>query len=197
MAIENWRATVESWVRRQRAEDLLNVDIFFDAIPVHGDRRLGESIWEHAYACGHAARDFQNLLIETTRQRRSSFTLFGNFRADDRGRIDLKRHGLMPIFAAARVLSIKHNVRARSTAERLRGVGARGAAAPEILEGISDAHRTILATMIEQQLMDTEAGEPLSGRVAPDRLSKAGRAQLKEALRAADAALELVGEGRI
>ena len=54
------------------------------------------------------------------------FTLFGGFRVEGDGRIDLKRHGLMPIFTAARVLSIRHDVRARSTIERLRGVAARG-----------------------------------------------------------------------
>ena len=193
----NWRATVDAWVRRQRPEDLLNVDIFFDALPVHGDRQLGEAIWEHAYARGHAARDFQNLLIETARQRASAFTLFGNFRTDEKGRIDLKRHGLMPIFTAARVLSIRHNVRARSTAERLRGVAASGAASSETVESILDAQRTILATLIAQQLVDTEAGVPLSGRAAPDRLSKSEREQLRAALVAVDAAVELVAEGRV
>src|SRR5262245_47504156 len=127
----DWRATVDAWVRRQRPEDLLNVDIFFDAVPVYGTPALGEAIWEHAYARGHAARDFQNLLTEAARLRGSAFTLLGKFRTDAQGRIDLKRHGLMPIFTAARVLSIKHDVRARSTAERLRGVAAKGGTSPD------------------------------------------------------------------
>jgi DNA polymerase-3 subunit epsilon/CBS domain-containing protein len=196
-SVADWRATIDAWVRRQRPEDLLNVDIFFDAVPVHGDARLGETIWEHAYARGHAARDFQNLLIEIARQRGSAFSLFGKFRTDEKGRSDLKRHGLMPIFTAARVLSIKHDVRARSTADRLRGVAAKGAAAPETVETILDAQRTILSAVISQQLADTEAGVPLSPRVGPDRLSKAERARLKRALGAVDAAVDLVSEGRI
>jgi CBS domain-containing protein len=196
-SVADWRATVDAWVRRQRPQDLLNVDIFFDAVPVHGDARLGEAIWEHAYARGHAARDFQNLLIETARQRGSAFTLFGKFRTDDKGRIDLKRHGLMPIFTAARVLSIEHDVRARSTAERLRGVAAKGAAAPETVDAIMNAQRAILAAVIAQQLVDTEAGVPLSARVAPDRLGKAERVQLKAALGAVASAVDLVAEGRI
>jgi DNA polymerase-3 subunit epsilon/CBS domain-containing protein len=193
----DWRATVDAWVRRQRPEDLLNVDIFFDAVPVHGDARLGDTIWEHAYTRGHAARDFQNLLIEIARRRGSAFTLFGKFRTDEKGRIDLKRHGLMPIFTAARVLSIKHDVRARSSAERLRGVATKGAAAHETVDVTLDAQRTILAAVIAQQLVDTEAGVPLSPRVAPDRLGKTERAQLKAALGAAGAAVDLVSEGRI
>jgi CBS domain-containing protein len=164
---------------------------------VHGAASLGEAIWDHAYARGHAARDFQNLLIETARQRGRAFTLLGGFRTDERGRIDLKRHGLMPIFTAARVLSIRHDVRARSTAERLRGAAAKGVGTAEGMEAILDAQRVLLAAVIAQQLVDTEAGVPLSPRVVPERLDKAGRAQLKAALVAVDEAVDLVAEGRV
>jgi len=51
--------------------------------------------------------------------------------------------------------------------------------------------------VLSQQLVDTEAGIPLSTRVAPDRLDKAHRERLKTALRNVDAALDLVSEGRI
>jgi DNA polymerase-3 subunit epsilon/CBS domain-containing protein len=193
----DWRATVDAWVRRQRPEDLLNVDIFFDAVPVHGDAGLGESIWEHAYQRAHAARDFQNLLIEVARQRGRPFTLFGKFRTDEKGRIDLKAYGLMPIFTAARVLSIKHDVRARSSAERLRGAAGKGAGTAEGMEAILEAQRVILGEVIAQQLVDTAAGVPLSPRVAVERLDKAARARLKGALAAVDAAVELVAEGRV
>lgn len=193
----DWRATIDAWVRCQRPEDLLNVDIFFDAVPVHGEATLGEAIWAHAYDHGHAARDFQNVLIEVARQRGRAFTLLGGFRTDKKGRIDLKRHGLMPIFTAARVLSIRHNVRAHSTAERLRGVAEKGAGSLEVVDVILEAHRTILATVIAQQLVDMEAGVPLSPRVVPERLDKPAKGRLKAALAAVDEAVGLVAEGRV
>jgi hypothetical protein len=65
------------------------------------------------------------------------------------------------------------------------------------VEAIVEAQRTLLATVIGQQLVDTEVGVPLSTRVAVDRLSKAQRARLKTALRAVDGVLELVSEGRV
>ena len=40
-SVADWHATIDDWVRRQRPADLLNVDIFFDAVPVHGECRLG------------------------------------------------------------------------------------------------------------------------------------------------------------
>ncbi len=196
-SVADWQATIDGWVRRQRPQDLLNVDIFFDALPVHGTTALAETVWSHAYARGHAARDFQNLLIEVTRRRGRAFTLLGGFRVDEKGRIDLKMHGLMPIFTSARVLSIRHDVRARSTTDRLEGIAARGIGSPEAIQSILDAHRVILGMVIGQQLLDTEAGVPPSVRVDPARLAKAQKAELKQALKAVDEAIGLVSEGRL
>ena len=195
-SVSDWRATIDGWVQRQRPADLLNVDIFFDAVPVHGDMRLGEEIWNHAYDRGHGARDFQNLLIELARQRGRPFTLFGGFRTDE-GRIDLKKFGLMPMFTAARVLSIRHDVRARSTVDRIDGAAAKGVGSPAAIQTILDAHRLMLGAVIAQQLVDTEAGVPLSPRVEIKRLDKGQKADLKDALSAVDEAIGLVAEGRL
>jgi CBS domain-containing protein len=192
-----WRATIESWVRRQRPEDLLDVDIFFDALPVHGTASLAHELWSYAYTCGHGARDFQNVLIETARRQAGAFTMLGNFKLNERKRIDLKRHGLMPIFTSARVLSIRHDVRARSSRERLQGIAARGIAPQNLIEAIIDAHRVILDAVLSQQIADTEAGIPASAHVAPERLDKTQKVKLKDALLAVEDAVGLASEGRI
>ena len=196
-SVAGWRDTIEGWVRRQRPQDLLNVDIFFDAMPVHGEAALAESIWDYAYECGHAARDFQNVLIETARQGSSALTMLGNFKLNERGRIDLKKFGLMPIFTSARVLSIRHDVRTRSTRERLDGVTAKGVGTPELMQSINDAHRLILGAVIAQQLVDSETGVPPSPHVAPERLDKTDKAELKNALLAVEEAVGLASEGRL
>ncbi|MCL4767514.1 MAG: CBS domain-containing protein [Hyphomicrobiaceae bacterium] len=196
MSLADWMATIDGWVRRQRPEDLLNIDIFYDGIAAHGEAALGETVWNHAYDRGHRAPDFLKLLTEVARQRSPAFTLFGNIRIDEKGRIDLKKAGLMPIFTSARVLSIRHDVRARSTPDRLEGVAARGIGSEQEIGEIVDAHRTILGAMLSQQLADAEEGAPLSPRVNPDRLGKAGKRQLGKALGKVDAVIDLVGEGR-
>ena len=43
--MEAWRARVEGWIRSPRPENLLNVDIFFDAMPVHGTPSLGHALF--------------------------------------------------------------------------------------------------------------------------------------------------------
>jgi DNA polymerase-3 subunit epsilon/CBS domain-containing protein len=196
-SVGDWRATIDKWMTGERASHLLNVDIFFDAVSVHGQATLADTVWGHAYDRAHRAIDFQNLLIEAARERASPFSFLGRFKVDEKGRIDLKRYGLMPLFTAARVLSIRHDVRARSSTDRLRGAAAKGVAPWGTVETVIEAQRTLLASVLSQQLVDTEAGVPLSTRVAPDRLDKAHKGRLKAALRNVDSALDLVAEGRI
>jgi DNA polymerase-3 subunit epsilon/CBS domain-containing protein len=196
-SVADWHATIDKWMTGERDAHLLNVDIFFDAVPVYGQSGLADAVWTHAYDRAHAALDFQNLLIEKARERESPFSFLGRFKVDDRGRIDLKKYGLMPVFTAARVLSIRHDVRARSSTDRLRGAAGKGAVPLGVVESVIEAQRTLLASVLSQQLVDTEAGVPLSTQVAPDRLDKAHKERLRTALKNVDAALELVGEGRV
>ena len=141
MSVARWKTTIDGWVRRQRPQDLLNVDIFFDGVPVHGTLALGEAIWNYAYDAGRQSPAFVKLLSELARDWRAPLTLFGNIRSDIKGRTDLKKGGLLPLVTAARALSIRHDVRARSTVERFQGVAAAGVGSPQDTESIIEAHR--------------------------------------------------------
>jgi DNA polymerase-3 subunit epsilon/CBS domain-containing protein len=196
MSLERWKATIDGWVRRQRPKDLLNVDIFFDGVPVHGDVVLGEAIWNYAFDAGRGNALFLKLLSELARDWRPPLTLFGKIRTEAGGRTDLKIGGLMPLFTAARVLAIRHDVRARPTPERYRGVAAAGVGSPADIEALIAAHRLLIGTMLDQQLVDAEAGVPLSPRVEIGRLAKEQRDELKAALDSVKLAIDLVGEGR-
>ncbi len=196
MSRARWIETIDRWVQRQRPEDLLNIDIFFDAVPVHGDVDLAEDILAHAYDVGRRTHSFIKLLSESARGARAPLTIFRKLKTDANGRVDLKMHGLFPLVAGARVLAIKHGIRARATSERLLGLidlhlvdAGEGAT-------LIDAHRSILTAMLQQQLMDGEQGIALSSRVAPEKLSERSRAEVTRAVTAVSMMNDLVSEGR-
>lgn len=194
-SLEDWKATVESWIVKQRPEDLLNVDIFYDGLPVHGDRALGESLWAYAYEKGGEAPTFQRALSETLRGWHSPLGLFGGLKTDSEGRIDLKWHGLLPLTTAARVLSIKGRQPARSTPARFAAAADR--ASPDQIEGLRDAHRTILSAILRQQIADGAAGIAPSSKVDPKILPKGEREALQAAIRRIPGAIDLIREGMI
>lgn len=193
---EGWEALISSWVRRQKPQDLLNVDIFFDAVPVHGDTALADAIMAHAFRMAKSSPDFLMMLTELARQWRSPVTLMGGFQKVD-GRVDLKKAGLMPIFTGARVLALRHGVEARSTADRLRGVLHRGIGSSATMDVLHGAHEALLGAVLQQQVIDGQRGIQLSPKVDVDRLDKVERRELKQAVQAVREMIDLVSEGRL
>jgi DNA polymerase-3 subunit epsilon/CBS domain-containing protein len=91
-SVATWRTRIEQWIGRSRPDDLLNVDIFFDLRPVHGDGALRrQSLARHAWAAARRAPAFLRLLAGRQSRWRPADRLPWGLRAES-GRIDLKRH---------------------------------------------------------------------------------------------------------
>ncbi|MBP7063766.1 DUF294 nucleotidyltransferase-like domain-containing protein [Ferrovibrio sp.] len=177
-----WRARVVEWVRRHSAEALLNVDIFFDLQPIHGERRLGEQLRSEALAAARASPLFLRLLAEQAAQIHPAIGLFGRL-VEKEGLVDLKLGGLLPLVSAARCMALKLGLPATATQARLRGAAELGHISTEDLEGLLKAHELILGLLLRQQLADLAAGRKPGSRLPVAAISKADRARLKAALR--------------
>jgi CBS domain-containing protein len=178
-----WAERVSDWVGRSRPDDLLNVDIFYDFAPVHGDFALAAALFDLAYALGSRNPVFAKLLGERIAVGAGPFTLLGGFRTEG-GRLDLKMHGLFPIVAFARALAIRHGVTERSTKARLSGLIAKGLGSTGDIERLIAAHGTIIKAMLAQQSRDLLAGIPVSSKVEVGAMSRAEQTDLKTALKA-------------
>lgn len=188
-SLDTWRARIADWVGKSRPEDLLNVDIFFDMIPVHGDVDLGQRLFEMACATGAGSPAFAKLLVDGLAAA-DPFTLLGGLKLED-GRLDLKALGLFPIVRLARSLAIRHGFALHSTTERLQALAARGKGSAD-LEALDRAHAVLLAALLHQQALDIEAGLPPGNRLDPRALGKEQLERLKQALRQVRVAPDLV-----
>lgn len=193
---EAWHRRVAGWIGRQRPEDLLNADIFFDAAAVTSDARLGNELMAHARLQAHGKRDFMMMLTEIARRWQAPIGMFGAFQKVG-GRVDLKKGGLFPIVSAARVLALRHGVEGASTEDRLRRLLQAGVGTPEKIDRILQAHETLLRAVLRQQVEDGQRGIALSPRVDVDAMTKSERAALKTAISAVAEIIDLVAEGRI
>jgi DNA polymerase-3 subunit epsilon/CBS domain-containing protein len=193
MSLADWQGNVRRWIGRSRPEDLLNTDIFFDAVTVHGPATLGEKVRDEAIEIASRAGNFLQLMAVNAARLDVPLGWFGRFQLEN-GRMDLKRGGIMPIFSAARVLALRHGVRARSTPERLAAVRGHGDAEPALVDRLIEAHRVLLGAILGQQLRDLEAGIKPSNRVAPGELAADGRDRLRWALEQVRAVPNLLGD---
>ena len=193
MSLADWRLTIEGWLRRSRPEDLMSTDIFFDAVAVHGQLALGESLRDEALEAAGRAGGFLKLMAVNAAAVAVPLGWLGRFKLEDR-RMDLKKGGIMPIFSAARVLALQHGVKARSTPQRLACVRGMGDADPALVDRLSEAHRILLGAILEQQLNDLELGIQPSNKVAPNEVSAAERDRLRWALEQVGLVANVLGD---
>jgi DNA polymerase-3 subunit epsilon/CBS domain-containing protein len=181
MDLTGWRRRIEIWIGKSRPEDLLNCDIFFDALPVYGARDLAEGLIAEALAAARGSRIFLKAMSMKASEFQVQLNWLGRPRLEN-GRIDLKKGGLMPIFSAARVAALTHGITQRSTPERLEALRELDVVDAALIGRLIEAHRILLGAILGQQLRDLPAGIALSNRVAPGEVSAYDRQQLTWAL---------------
>lgn len=184
-SLETWSRRISHWVGRSEPQDLLNVDIFFDFRPVHGDQALGQRLFEHSFDIAHGYRPFAKLLGDRLGEMGSAFGVFGRLRAEE-GRLDLKRYGLFPIVAFARALAIRHDLRHHRTERRLEALLAMEIGDEAALTELLDGHGFLVSLLLAQQARDLNEGVRVSNRVALDTLAPSELARLKMVLRSVE-----------
>ena len=156
--IEDWNKRVSHWINRGRSEDLLNVDIFFDAMPVAGNFALAQRLHREAVALASTSHPFINLLTQSVKSVTPQFSMFGGRLTLTEGRVDLKRNGLLPLVSFARTLALRIGSTARSTQQRIRETMLTGRLPESDAERLIEIHKLLLTIVLKQQLRDSEEG---------------------------------------
>jgi DNA polymerase-3 subunit epsilon/CBS domain-containing protein len=191
---QEWRHIVSGWMSRTAPEDVMNADIFFDFCAVHGDLRLADDLRQDAITAASQSESFLKLLSLAAAQINLPLGWFGKFRTDERGRMDLKRGGIMPVFTAARVAALRHGVFERSSLARLSALRGKPDVPQRAIEALAEAHGLLMGAILHQQLDDIAAGTPPSNLVDPKALSALQRDKLKWALEQVPLVRDLLGD---
>ena len=189
----DWRKQVASWLAKANPQDIMNADIFFDAVPVHGDRSLADDLMQSALSVAAHTTSFTQLMSVHAAHAEGLIGWFGRLATDEDGRMDLKKDGILPIFATARVLALRHGLAQRSTLFRLEALRGRKDVPGRQLDCVLEAHEVLLGAILRQQLADIAQGVPPSNRVDPSACPKLERDRLKWALEQLPSVRDLLG----
>lgn len=176
-----WAERVSEWVNQPRPENLLNVDIFYDQIPVHGTSRLAIDLFNKAYAAGSSNPVFAKMLGAQLESLSNPFGMFGRIRAEN-NKLDLKLHVLFPVVAAARTLSIRHNIPAHSTRERLESLAALEKGDVGLIARLVRGHAFALSLMLRSQEREVATGRKPTNFIDLSALSAEETTSLKALL---------------
>jgi CBS domain-containing protein len=117
----------------------------------------------------------------------------GKFATDDRGLVDLKKRGIIPIVNLTRFHSIAAGITVSSTLDRLAATEAAGTLSAEAVSELREAFELVLRLRIELQAGQVERGEPPGNQLDPGTLPPLTRGQLLHAFQAVAAQQKLLG----
>jgi len=180
--LEHWEKRVQRWLALPKGNAMLNVDIFFDFRCVHGDAALAEVLRESALAEARGSAGFLRQMAEQVSELGPPLGLFDRVKTEN-GRVDLKKGGLMPLVGAARLMALRFGVAETGTLARLKAVAQKVALSMEDMERLANARALMMRLVLDQQLIDLQAGREPSSRVEFARLTPVWRDELKAALK--------------
>lgn len=181
-----WLTQAHQWAEHPKPDALLNVDIFYDFTPVHASsqaaRHLAASLRNQTSEIARNSLSMLRAMGESAGAHAPPLGLFGRIRKDDKGRVDLKTGGLLPIVSGARAIALRQGVAALSTPERLLQSASQSGRSEQDAALLANVHGFLLGLILSQQIADIEAGIAPSNRVDIGRLSRAEQDHLKDGL---------------
>jgi CBS domain-containing protein len=177
--LAEWRQLFEKWLRLPEPQALLDAAIFFDFRAVAGTLSL-EPL-EETVAEAKPHKLFLSYMARDAIKFRPPIGFLNRLRSDA-GRVDLKKGGIGPIVALARVAALAAGSRERSTLERLEVAKASAAMlSREDATNLAEIFPFLFQLRLAQQLRCIQASLPVGHYVRPADLSVFERRHLKEA----------------
>jgi len=189
LSLEEWEARFIRWIDQGTPEHLLKSSIFFDFRPLHGPTGPARALRDRLLERTARNSRFLKQMAENALRNAPPLGLFRDFRlsgtGDQSNTIDLKLNGVTPFIDAARIFALANRISATNTQERLSGAADAGVLDRGDASAWSDAYDYIRMLRMRINQEQAIAGQPLSNRIAPDRLNDLDRRILKEAFREA------------
>ncbi|MEO5337934.1 MAG: DUF294 nucleotidyltransferase-like domain-containing protein [Magnetospirillum sp. WYHS-4] len=181
-SLDAWGEAVRTWVFAVEDQSVLNCDIFFDFQPVRGDEDLAAELRRTAVDMASQSPFFLGYLSQHVARMDIPLGLMGWF-ITEKGRMDIKKAGLLPLVSTARLRAIRAGIGATGTDDRFAALQEAGQMHDDDLRDLTTVRATLLDIMLRQQLRDIEDGLKPSSRIDPTQLDRAAADRLRWALK--------------
>ncbi|MCB0170902.1 MAG: cyclic nucleotide-binding/CBS domain-containing protein [Anaerolineae bacterium] len=177
--LAHWQTLFNDWINKPEPQALLEAAIFFDFRPVHGTLPM------HSLNHIIAQAKYRPIFLAQLAGNALSFTPpLGFFRGirDEDGQVDLKKGGIAPIVAVARIYAIQMKSQTRSTLERLEAAIEAGLISREDATALAEAFRYLQWLRLREQFHEISEGRPPDNKIQINHLLGREKRHLREAL---------------
>ena len=177
--LDEWRRLFSGWVRTPKPQALLDAAIFFDFRAVAGALSLAPL--EEILAAAQTEKLFIAHLAQDALAWRPPLGFFNRLQSDD-GTVDVKKGGIGPIVALARLAALAAGSLERPTLERLAVAGKSAIVfKQQDSTALAEMFQLLLQFRLREQLAALRARRPLDHKVRVEALSALEQRHLKEA----------------
>lgn len=186
-SMDQWRDTFSGWVQRPKPLTLRMATIFFDFRAVYAEADFVDLLREHLGETLEGNRLFLRYMAKNGLYNRPPLGFLRQFvverSGENKNKLNLKNHGLMPLVDGARVLALDQGIMSTSTLERLEGAAAAGVLRSGLAADLKEAFGFITLLRISRHLEARAEGQEPDNFVNPAALSSLQRKTLKESFK--------------
>ncbi|MFH4742836.1 DUF294 nucleotidyltransferase-like domain-containing protein [Vibrio diabolicus] len=180
-----WEECFGNWIDNPTPERLLNSNIFFDLLGVHGRVKWAEQLSSFIVRRAKRNNRFLACMAYNAIGRTPPLGFFKDFVMEKDGRhrnsINLKRRGTAPLADLIRVHSLAIGSRSQNSFDRLDDINDAGILPKGRGMDLRDAMELIYMVRIRHQALDIENGDEPDNNIEPENMSEFERRNLKAA----------------
>jgi signal-transduction protein with cAMP-binding, CBS, and nucleotidyltransferase domain len=186
--ISQWKTQVDFWVSKASGMVLRLADIFFDFKCVHGAGAITGELRDHVTATAHKPF-FLREMFQLDADHEVALGPFNRLLTDrtqgpNKGRLNLKLTGTLPLVNAARLGALGNGISETSTMGRINALHEKGVLTEDDRDYLAGAFSHITNLVLRQQLRDFIAGNEVGNHVALDDITRRERHMLIGGFRA-------------
>lgn len=195
---QRWKQYFRRWIGEPEPKALMLTCVFFDLRLVYGRADLLDALRDDMLQRTRGNGIFLAYMVSNALSRRPPLSMFGRITparsGEQRGKIDLKHLGIVPVVDLARVYALAGGHEAVNTYDRLEVAASSREVSEQSARDLRDALEYLAVTRIHHQVRQIEAGQPADSYLALNELSNFQRTQLKDAFAVVQTLQNVLGQ---
>ena len=181
--VDGYKTLIDSWNGNFSEENLQSLSIFLDAKCVCGDATLLEELQTYLQRVFATRDDVLAHMAKAVLNFETPLSLFSNFVLEKSrdNKLDLKKGGIFALVHGVRILSLKYDITATNTIERMKELNNKGIIDKEFATELIESFDTLSSIRLNAMLDSLDVQE--SNYINPKKLEKNQRDLLKDSFK--------------